>query len=236
MQDREITTFDHAQVLRGLPGGFHFPTRMTAVPLAGDEVALISPVPIDDARAERVAELGRVSHLLAPNLLHSLYLGAASQRYPGARVLAPPGLAAKHPALRVDATLDQGLSGPLRAALELIRLEGAPSMDEYVFFHRRSGTLIVTDLVFNVVRPRGFWAHLMLTLTGCHGRLASSRTWRFLVKDRAAMERSIERLLALPLRSVVMAHGDIVRDDARERLANALRHWLPARAALPARS
>ena len=236
MQDGGITTFDHAQVLRGPPGGFHFPARMTAVSLAGGEVALISPVPLDGARAGRIAELGRVTHLLAPNLLHSMYLGAASERYPEARVLAPPGLAAKRPGLRVDATLDRGLPAPLREALEIIRLEGAPGMDEYVFFHHGSGTLIVTDLVFNVVRPQGFWAHLVLTLTGCHARLASTRTWRLLVKDRAAMARSIERLLALPVRTLVMAHGDVVRHDTRDRLAEALRHWLPVRAALPASS
>jgi hypothetical protein len=121
----------------------------------------------------------------------------------------------------------------LRRALEVIHLEGAPGVDEYAFFHRATGTLVVTDLVFNVVHPHGFWAHLILWITGCHGRLAATRSWRFLVKDRAALGRSLQRLLELPLRTLVMAHGEIVQDDAQERLRQALRHWLPAAPRLP---
>lgn len=236
MDHAGLATFDYAQVIRGAPGGFHFPARMTAIQLGPGELALISPIPIDDALAQRIAELGKVSYLLAPNLHHHLYLAAASARYPEAGVLAPPGLASKRPELRIHGTLDRELPAALRGALEVIRLEGAPGVDEYAFFHRATGTLVVTDLVFNVLRPRGFWAHLILWLTGCHGRLAATRTWRVLVKDRDAMGRSLQRLLQLPLRTLVMAHGEIVRDDAHARLREALRYWLPAPTPLPVRA
>ena len=232
MDRGELATFDYAQVIRGVPGGFHFPARMTAVELRPGELALISPIPIDDALAQRIAELGRVTYLLAPNLHHHLYLGAASARYPEAAVLTPPGLASKRPELPIRGTLDRELPAALRGALEVIRLEGAPGVDEFAFYHRATATLIVTDLVFNIVRPRGFWAHLILWITGCHGQLAATRTWRLLVKDRAALARSLQRLLELPLRTLVMAHGEIVRDDAHTRLREALRFWLPAPAPL----
>ncbi|HEU4578704.1 MAG TPA: hypothetical protein VFS67_10655 [Polyangiaceae bacterium] len=236
MERGEIATFDYAQVIAGLPGGFHFPARMTAVQLRPGELALISPIPIDDALARRIAELGQVSYLLAPNLHHHLYLAAASARYPGAAVLAPPGLASKRPELRISGTLDRELPPALRGALEVIRLEGAPAVDEFAFYHRATATLVVTDLVFNILQPRGFWAHLILWITGCHGQLAATRTWRLLVKDRPALARSLQRLLELPLRTLVMAHGEIVRDDAHARLREALRRWLPAPAALPLRA
>jgi hypothetical protein len=235
MDSAQLATFETAQVIRGVPGGFHFPARMTAIQLGAGELALISPIPIDDALAQRIAQLGRVRYLLAPNLHHHLYLGAASARYPEAVLLAPPGLAGKRPELRIHGTLDRELPAALRGALELIRLEGAPAVDEYAFFHRATGTLVVTDLLFNVVRPHGFWAHLILWLTGCHGCLAATRTWRLLVKDRAALGRSLQRLLELPLRTLVMAHGEIVRDNAHARLREALRYWLPASAPLPVR-
>jgi hypothetical protein len=236
MEPAEIATFDYAQVIAPVAGGFHFPTRMTALQLRPGELALISPIPIDDALATRIAELGQVTYLLAPNLHHHLYLAAASARYPGAAVLAPPGLASKRPGLRISGTLDRELPAALGAAVEVIHLEGAPGVDEFAFYHRATATLVVTDLAFNIVHPRGFWAHLILWLTGCHGRLAATRTWRLLVKDRAALGRSLERLLELPLRTLVMAHGEIVRQDAHARLRQALRDWLPAPAALPLRA
>lgn len=236
MPDRQPAIFDHALVIRGLPGGFHLPTRMTALPLGDGEVALISPVPIDDTIARRIDALGRVTYLLAPNLHHDLYLAAASRRYPEARVLLPPGLASKHAALRHVGTFAGELPAALARAVDVIPILGAAALDEHVFFHRASGALIVADLVFNVVQPRGFWANVVLRLTGCHGRLSQSRIWRLMVKDRAAMTRSVERVLALPVRTLIMAHGEVVTDDAHARLAGALRRWLPAHATLPART
>ena len=77
--------FAYEQVL---PLGFQFPARMSVLPLGAGKLALVSPVPIDDALAAAIAELGRVELLIAPNLLHHLYIDAAARRYPEARARA----------------------------------------------------------------------------------------------------------------------------------------------------
>ena len=223
--------FDNAQ---RLPGAFRLDTRMSAVLLAPGKLALISPIPIDDALAATLAKLGEVELLIAPNLLHHLYLADASKRYPRARVLGPPGLTAKRPDLTLHATLDQRLPDELSAAVDVVHIAGAPRADEFAFFHRASRTLIVTDLVFNVLRPRGLVANVVLFLEGVRGRLAPSPAWRFMVKDRARTRESVARLLELPFETLVMAHGEIVREDARARLAHALRWMLKAPKLLPA--
>lgn len=75
----------------------------------------------------------------------------------------------------------------------------------------------------DVERPRGLVGHLVLAAVGCHGRLAQSRIWRIATKDRGALAESVARLFELPFESVVLAHGELVTTDARERLAGALR-------------
>lgn len=230
MSQSRLPVFDYDQVL---PLGFRFPARMSVLPLGAGKLALVSPVPIDDARAAAIAELGSVELLIAPNLLHHLYLDAAARRYPEARVLAPSRLRDKRRDLRIHATLEQGAPPELTAAVDVVPLEGAPGLDEFAFFHRATRTLVVTELVFNISRPRGLLAHLFLFLGGCHGRLASSRALRVLVKDRRAARASAERLLALPFETLVVAHGDIVERDARAQLAQALAWLLPAQKALP---
>jgi hypothetical protein len=214
--------FDFEQ---SLPGGFRFPTRMTAVPLAEGGVALVSPIPISSKTEARLAAMGSVQYLIAPNLLHHLYLADAARRFPNAKVLAPARLLAKRPSLRVDSTLEDGLPECLTNDVDVIKVNGAPSVDEHVFYHRASSTLIVTDLVFNIAHARGFVAHLVLTLVGCHGRLAQSRAWRFFVKDRIAAAESVARILALPFHALLMAHGEIVSDEPRQKLARAL-EWM----------
>lgn len=221
-----LPVFEYDQVL---PLGFRFPARMSALPLGEGKLALVSPVPIDDARAAAIAELGSVELLIAPNLLHHLYLEAAIRRYPAARVLGPSRLRDKRPRLRIHAALDHVVPPELAAAVDVVPIAGAPGLDELAFFHRATRTLVVTDLVFNVQRPRGLLAHSLLFLGGTHGRLASSRALRVLVKDRTAARASVERLLALPFETLVMAHGDIVERDARARLEQALGWLAPSR-------
>ena len=102
-----VSVFDYDQVL---PLGFRFPARMSVLSLEAGKLALVSPVPIDDALAKEIAALGRVEFLIAPNLLHHLYLEAAARRYPEARVIAPRRLGVKKPGLRIDVALDVAAS------------------------------------------------------------------------------------------------------------------------------
>jgi hypothetical protein len=225
-----IPSFEYAQTLSGI---HHFSVRMTLLPLSAGKCALVSPIPIDDTMASAIAAYGEVQYLIAPNLLHHLYVAAARERYPNARLLAPPALTQKRPDLRIDFTLDRQLPEELSSQVAVQRIEGAQAIDEYALFHRASRTLVVTDLVFNVVRPRGWFAHLVQFVVGCHGRLAQSRVWRFLVRDREATARSIEQLLALPFETLIVAHGEVIHEDARARLAGALSRWARANLALP---
>jgi hypothetical protein len=211
---------------------------MTVLPLVDGGLALVSPIPIDDVLAATLDSLGEVRFLIAPNLLHHLYLDAAIRRYPRATVLAPPGLAHKRPDLRIDRTLREPLPPALAESVDVQRIEGALAVDEFVFFHRATQSLVVTDLVFHVLSPEGWLTGLVLRLVGCHRRFGQSRAWRLFVKDRAAAADSLSRVLAWPFETLIMAHGDIVHSDsardARTMLAAAVRWVLPVRAALAA--
>ncbi len=230
--NKALPSFELAQVL---PGRFRFPTRMTVLPLDGAGLCLVSPIPVDEDLAARIGALGEVRFLVAPNLLHHLYLGAAALRWPEAKVLAPAGLRHKRPDLRVDGALEDGLPPGLLEHVRAIKIEGAPTVDEFVLLHHGSGSLVVTDLVFHVTRPSGLMAHVMLFLVGCHGRLAQSRAWRLFVKDRAAAARSARELLALSFDTLVPAHGDVLTTDAHASLERALRWMVEGSALAPVR-
>jgi hypothetical protein len=224
-EQRPLAYFDLPQVL---PGRFHMPTRMTVLPLGPGRLALVSPIPLDDTRAAEIAKLGEVAYLIAPNLLHHLYLGEATRRYPQAKVLAPRGLRKKRPDLRIDRTFEEALPEELASHLEVVRVGGAAVVDEHVILHRALRTLVVTDLVFNLRRPVGIVAHIVLFLAGCYRKLAQSRAWRVFVKDKAAASASVERILALDFDALVVAHGDIIPTHAHPQLEKALR-WMRRR-------
>ena len=165
-----------------LGAGAWLPLRMTVLVDHG-ELTLVSPIAIDDELATKLAELGPVRTLLAPNLLHHNHVAAAKERYPDAQVLAAPGLAEKRADIEFDGTL---ATGPLSDELEAILIEGAPKLSEVVFLHRPSRTLVVTDLVFNIEDASGMSWLVLSVVSRALGRVEQSRLCHWLTKDRAA--------------------------------------------------
>lgn len=214
--------------LRVAPG-FHLPVRSTLLGLAGGELMLISPLRIDDRLAEQVAALGRVTHIVAPNKFHHLFVGEAAARWPEAQVHLASGLPAKLSKLGRQVPPHRALPESMPSELQAIPVEGMPALDETLFFHAPSRTLVVTDLVFNVLGPTdGLLTGLILRLVGAHQKLAQGIELRFMVRHSASARESLERVMALDFTRLVMAHGEVVDVDAKERLRHAPRHMLAA--------
>lgn len=203
-----------------LPGGVALGTRMTVIRLEDGSLWLHSPVPVGSAAQAQLAALGPVSWIVAPNLLHHLFVPSALALWPEARLAAAPGLAAKVPSLAPHATLPD-VRWP---GIESVFLEGAPAITETVFFHRASGTLVVTDLVFNVHRASSWLTPWVLRLTGTWRRTTMSRVWRWMGKDKVALARSVRRVAAWApdVRRVVVCHGDVLSEQAPQVLLRAL--------------
>lgn len=212
--------------------GIRFPVRMVVLRDADGGLALWSPIAIDDALAGELAELGPVRWLIAPNLLHHLFLEDAIARYPEATLVGVEGLRDKRPDLPWSATLDEGL--PFESDAQVFAIDGAPSVQEVALHHPPSASLVVTDLVFAVRRAETFWDRVVFGwVAGTLGDVGQSRVWRWvLTRDRAAAGVSVRRLLELPFDQLIMAHGEIVEEDGREALERACSWMLEAAPAL----
>lgn len=219
------------------PGpGAHMDTRSVALALPGGEVMVWSPLDFDEEAAHRIDALGQVRHLVAPNLLHHLYLDRAQVRWPGATAWGPKGLADKRPSLVVDRLLDdRRASHEKRAAAAeaedvddwpedvlALAIDGMPSLREWVLLHRSSRTLLVADLVFHRPTAHNSFTRLFFRLAGTYERFAQSRLFLSFVRDRPAYRQSLHAVLELDFDRLVMAHGEVVERDAVARLAAAL--------------
>lgn len=205
-----------------LPGRVHFPCRMTTIRLRDGSLALHSPIPIDDSLAAKIQRLGEVKYLLAPNTFHHLFLKDCRQRYPQAKLYAAAGLSRKRADPPMDGTLGEETPAVLREELDQLLIAGAAKVNEMVFLHKASASLIVTDLVFNIRQPRGWLTALILRAMGASAKTAQSRAWRFFVKDRKAFLASLEKLFSWEFDRLIMAHGDIVESNAKQVLREAL--------------
>ena len=207
--------------------GFHYPTRMAVIRLAGGDLLVWSPVALSDELSRGLAELGEVRHLVAPNSLHHLFLAEWRAVYPQARLHAAPGLAARRPDLAFDVELGDAPPAEWAGELDQVLMRGNRITIEAVFFHRPSGTVLFTDLIQQF--PRGWfrgWRALIARLDlMTEPEPAVPRKFRVAFSDRRAAREALARILLWPSSKVVMAHGVPVERDGRAFIARAF-GWL----------
>ncbi len=203
-------------------GGLKLGTRTNVLRLADGTLALHAPGPLDDAERQEIEALGAVSTIVAPNLLHHFFLAEVMSWYRHARLVAAPGIATKQPGLRIDEELGLTVPGALAGVAEMMVLDGAPKLEERVFYVPAIRTLLAVDLAFNLHGLRGLtW--LAMQLNGANDRFTVTRLARSqFIRDHAAAGRSVARMLeAWDIERVVVSHGDVLETGGRAALRSA---------------
>jgi hypothetical protein len=199
-------------------GGLDMGTRTTLVRLADGGLFVHSPGPLSDALRAEVEKLGAPRALVAPNLMHHMFLADWARAFPAARLFGPAGIGAKRPGLAFEPALGDAPPAMWAQALDQLQVRGAPRMDEVVFLHRATKTLLLTDLCFNVHAGSTF-TRVFMRANGAWQRFGPSRLMRHVVtRDRAALRASLERILAWDFERVVVTHGDVLERGGKPAL------------------
>ena len=189
--------------------GLHLGTRMTVLRLPDGTLWLHSVVAVDDILGDEIQALGPVRHLVLPDLYHHVYATDAIQRWPAAGVYAPAAMRQKLPGLRIDAELSETPDPAWCGALVPVHIDGS-LLDETVYVHPASRTLVCADLVENFDSSPHLPTRLYLKAAGLEGHVAFSRFLRPAYRDRPAARASLERLLALDFDRIILAHGRVL--------------------------
>ncbi len=206
--------------------GLEVGARMTVVRLPDQKLLLHSPIAATPDLVREVQALGSVAYLVAPNRLHHLFIGEWQRACPDASLHVAPGLDSKRPDLTIDGVLGDTPDAGWQRELDQVFVAGFPFANEVVFFHRKTATLIATDLAFNVGASSPPATRLAFRLARAYGRLTPTLVERLLVRDRAAFRQSLERILDWPFERVVVAHGDVCETGGRDELIRGYA-WLP---------
>lgn len=212
--------------------GLEVGTRMTVIRLSDNSLILISPIKIDSQTTQQLDSLGIVKYLVAPNLFHYLYLAHCQQIYPQAEIISPPGLSHKQPDLKLGRVLTQDQI-EFNGELEYSFLEGFQAfvppkiaiVNEVVFYHPGSKTLIITDSAFNFDNSFPTITQLAARVIGSYQVLKPSWLEKIAVKDKQTLKESIDRVLKWDFHRIIMAHGKIVESNAKSQLSKGYQ-WL----------
>jgi hypothetical protein len=207
--DRDLACIDHDFRM----GGLRLGARTSVARGPDGSVALHSPGPLTEEDAAQIRAFGPVRSLLAPNLLHHLFLADARRLFPEAQLVAPAGLARKRPDLHIDVPLSGG-AGELPAwfagVLAPIAVGGMPKVDEIAWVHAPTRTLLLGDLAFNLRPPKPWFTRTFMRLNRGWDRFGPTRMLRATIRDRAAVRAGIDAVLAHDFDRVVVTHGDVL--------------------------
>ncbi|MGH1392834.1 MAG: DUF4336 domain-containing protein [Trichormus sp.] len=203
--------------------GLSVGTRMTVIRFNNGELAVISPIQVDDYTTEQLNQLGNVKYIIAPNLFHYLFLSNFKALYPQAKTYAVSGLKVKRPEISIDQALDdngKNLLGELECLLfegfKTFLPNGALPLNEYVFFHAESQTLILTDTAFYFDESFPMSTKLISKIMGGYKKLRPSLLEQLATQEKVLVKQSVQKVLRWDFKRVIVAHGSIVEHDAKK--------------------
>ncbi|MGT2666793.1 DUF4336 domain-containing protein [Streptococcus rifensis] len=207
-----------------------FSTRMTIIRLESEGLFIHSPIRLTSSVKQAVDQLGKVAYIIAPNKLHYSFIEEWSHAYPEAQVWVAPGLEKK--LLKSWAgentfVLSQDNSPAWQREIDFLPFRGSVYIEEIVFYHKLSQTLILTDLIENIELHNPSFAQRLLFKLGDNtypnGRTPRDLRLSFFHKKMA--RQCYEQMIAWQPKNITLAHGQCFFGNAMAHLPKAF-FWL----------
>ena len=199
--------WDHTELIRFF--GAWLPHRMTVIRLEDGTVLVHSPTRCSPETKHALKDLGPVSHIVAPNGMHDLFLNEWAVEFPKAPIWIPPRAEKYFSHVpRAEPLPDNAHDAPWERELTYVPIKGMARLHECVFYHKPSRSLICADLFFHIEKENPPLIRIAARLGGFYQKLGVPADIRwFLVRDRQALRRSIEKLRAVSFENIIVGHG-----------------------------
>lgn len=204
--------------------GLEAGTKMTVVRLHDGGLFIHSPVALDAWTREAVDALGPVAAVVAPNRFHHLYVAEWANAYPRARILACPGLEEKRKDVRWSDVLGDQPDAAWGDQLAQVVFRACPMLNEVIFFHRASRTILCSDFIFNLGHHPSLITRVAAVLLG-QVQPGPTLLERAMIGNHGAAREQVDRVIAWGAERIVLAHGENIELDGTKVIKSAY-FWL----------
>ncbi len=209
-----------------------FPTRMTLVRLRNGDLWCHSPIAMTESLQAEIDAIGPVRYLISPNKIHYAHIGSWANLYPEATAWASAGVRERSAQQQIEVSFDADLTDEAppewKDDLDQVIFRGSRFMDEVVFFHRQSRTLILTDLIENFELHKVPDSYKLLVRLGGiadpDGKTPFDLRLTFLGRKDLARQ-GFKQMLAWEPDKIILAHGRWYDRNGMAELRRAFR-WL----------
>jgi hypothetical protein len=199
---------------------------MTIIRLSNGNLFLHSPCEIDSDTKAFIDRLGKVEFIVAPGSYHYFYVESAQRAFPNAETWICPGIERKKPDIKFDWILSDQPDAKWANDLDQILIRGNKYIWEVAFFHKHTQTLILVDLIENITdATKGvnwtlkLWWKLIFRMWN---NPKPAPEYQLGWQDKQAAAKSLQRILSWDFDRIIIAHGDLIEENAKE---IALRAW-----------
>lgn len=91
-------------------------------------------------------------------------------------------------------------------------------LNEWIFFHAKSHTLIITDLAFHFDRRSSPSTQLISKVFGGYQQFRPSLLEKIATKDKEQLRQSLQPIFAWDFERVIMAHGSSIEQNGKRQL------------------
>lgn len=209
-----------------------FPTRMTVIRLANKDLFIHSPIQLTDSLKAEIDALGKVRHLISPNKIHYAYIGEWGEVYPEAIKWACQGVRERAQKngfnIVFERDLDDNPDPAWADEIEQTIVRGSRFMEEVVFFHKSSQTLILADLIENFQKDKlgkkyGFLASFSGAIDP-DGKTPIDLQMTFWGNHEQA-KKGIRQMITWSPEKIILSHGRWYTNNGTDELKRAFR-WL----------
>lgn len=144
-----------------------------------------------------------------------------------------PSLESKRPDLPIDRVISPvehspwpGLEFLFLNGFRSLSLSGFDSLNECVFFHPDSRTLILTDAAFHFDESFPFVTKLAIKAAGGYKRLSPSLPEQIATTAKGEVRQSITQILEWNFERVIMAHGSLIEKGGKQALKRGCEKFL----------
>ena len=194
---------------------------MTIVKLKNDKLWVHSPTKLSPEVKQEVEELGEVAYIVGPSNGHNIWLSQWQEEFPEAELHVSDGIPDR---VKISGykIIDDASAKFWEEDLQRKSMPDVPFLNESVFFHDKTKSLIVTDLIQNhddhvpkALSTRMATKHF--SFLGFKGTcVAPPLKMGFVRKDHEKFSAFIDEIKEWDFERIVVSHGDIIEKDAKK--------------------
>lgn len=204
--------------------GMPFPTRMTVVRLRDGSLWIHSPIHLTEGLRTELDELGEVKYLISPNKIHYWYIQEFQKAYPDAISYSSPGVVERARSFDLKMEFEKELGSgelPWEGEIDQVLLEGSRYLPEWVFFHRESRSLIVTDIIENFESHKiPVWFRPLAWLGGALAPKGGTTRdqWMLYLGREDLVQPVVQQMIDWKPERILLAHGKWIEENVEEEL------------------